>query len=208
MISAHGWCSRADAYRTISSLPSSLGELLRRHDPAAWTATLAYRPRSELPFNAGTVDLATPVMLDTTVYIDALKPPGLPTAVAVLVARNIVLHCAVARAELALSLGHLDPAHPRTAQNAMTLREVLFRMAPTRVFAPSAEAWTEGALMSGILARVQGLARDSRRALLNDALMLLTAIEQGAVLVSRNIRDMDLLLRLRPEAQVLLYDRT
>ena len=80
-------------------------------------------------------------------------------------------------------------------------------MAPTRIITPSADAWIEAAVIAGILARVQGYPRENRRALLNDALMLLAAVEAGAVLISRNIRDMDLLLRFRPEASVLLYDR-
>ena len=42
---------------------------------------------------------------------------------------------------------------------------------------------------------------------LHDAMMLLTAVEAGAVLISRNVRDMDLLLRFGPNARVLLYDR-
>jgi predicted nucleic acid-binding protein len=186
---------------------TGLGEILRRHDPAAWTTTLAYRPRADLPFDAAAIDPAAPVMLDTTVYIDALKSPGLPPPVATVIARNIVLHAAITRTELALSLGHLDPAHPMTARNAIPLRETLLRMAPSRIFAPSADAWTEASLIAGILARIQGRPREARRALLNDALLLLTAIEQRAVLISRNITDMDLLLRFRPDAQILLYDR-
>ena len=55
-------------------------------------------------FDAAAVDGAVPVMLDTTVYLDALKPPGLPPAVATLVARNVVLHCSVRCAELAVSV--------------------------------------------------------------------------------------------------------
>ena len=41
--------------------------------------------------------------------------------------------------------------------------------------------------------------------LINDALLFLSACEQGAILVSMNSRDMDLLLRFRPEAHVLLF---
>ncbi|HET6237020.1 MAG TPA: hypothetical protein VFE41_18960 [Acetobacteraceae bacterium] len=37
--------------------------------------------------------------------------------------------------------------------------------------------------------------------------MLLTAMEAGATLISRNVRHMDLLLRFRPDARGLLYDR-
>jgi hypothetical protein len=189
-------------------LPSDPGELLARHNPAAWISTLAYRARSALPFDAGAVGGATPVMLDTTVYLDALKTPGLPSPIATLVARNVVLHCSIACAELAVSVGHLNPAHPQTARHRTPLIDILSRMVPTRVVAPSADAWTEAAIVSGILARTQGYAREARRAVLHDAMMLLTAAEAGAVLISRNVRDMDLLLRFWPKAQVLLYDRS
>jgi hypothetical protein len=188
-------------------LPSDPGELLARHDPAAWTGTLAYRARADLPFDTGAIGGETPVMLDTTVYLDALRAPGLPTAIATLVARNVVLHCSIAGAELAVSVGHLDPAHPQTAIHRMPLIDILSRMAPTRIVAPGADAWTDAAVVAGILARTQGYAREARRAVLHDALMVLTAVEAGAVLISRNVRDMDLLLRCWPNARVLLYDR-
>lgn len=188
-------------------MPFDPGAWPTPHDPAAWTRTLHYRDRADLPFDAARVGEATPVMLDTTVYIDALKAPGLPQAIATLVARNVVLHCAVASADLAVSVGHLDPAHPATSTHRTPLVDILRRMVPTRIVAPSAGAWTEAAAIAGILARVQAYAREHRRAMLFDALMLLTAIECGAALISRNIRHMDLLLRFRPDAQVLLYDR-
>jgi hypothetical protein len=75
-------------------------------------------------------------------------------------------------------------------------------------------------MLSGILARTQlGLARPKkdmsavelccqtgrRRELLNDALVFLTAREAGAILISANVSDMDLLLRFRPDVHVLLY---
>ena len=41
--------------------------------------------------------------------------------------------------------------------------------------------------------------------MLNDALIFLTAQEQGAVLVTANRKDMDVLLRFGRGAQVLLY---
>ncbi len=106
-----------------------------------------------------------------------------------------------------MSVRHLDPVHPRTAGHRRPLIDILSRMAPTRIVAPTADAWTEAAVVAGILARTQGYAREARRAVLHDAMMLLTAMEAGATLISRNIRHMDLLLRFRPDAQVLLYDR-
>lgn len=47
-----------------------------------------------------------------------------------------------------------------------------------------------------------------RRQLLNDALVFLTARESGAILISANVSDMDLLLRFRPDVNVLLYRQT
>lgn len=188
-------------------MPSDPGDWFARHDPSAWTRTLAYRERSALPFDAAAVKAATPVMPDTTVYLDALKPTGLPTDIQALMVRNVVLHCAVACAELAVSIGHLDPTHPQTPAHRGPLVDILRRIVPTRVVAPSAVAWTEAAVIAGILARVQSYRREDRRALLHDALLLLTAVDAGAVLISRNIRHIDLLLRFRPDAQVLLYDR-
>jgi predicted nucleic acid-binding protein len=189
-------------------LPSDPGSWLARHDPDAWNRTLAYRSRHELPFDASAVAAESPVMLDTTVYLDAFRPTGLPAPIAAVIARNVVLHCAIACAELAISIGHLDPAHPLTARHRAPLVEALSRMAPTRIVAPGADAWTEAAVITGIIARIQGYARESGRGVLNDALMLLTAIAAGATLISRNVRHLDLLLRFRPEAKVLLYDRS
>ena len=75
-------------------------------------------------------------------------------------------------------------------------------------------------MLSGILARTQhGLARSRadlsaaerccqdglRRKLLNDALIFLAALEHGSILVSANAIDMNLLLKLRPDATVLLF---
>lgn len=72
---------------------------------------------------------------------------------------------------------------------------------------------------AGILARTQGLAvpkralnadrlccqEGRRRELLLDALIFLTAVEQDMLLISANIRHLDLLLQLHPAPNVLLY---
>jgi predicted nucleic acid-binding protein len=187
-------------------LPFDLERALGGHDPNAWTATLAYRPRSALPFDASAVPPERPLSLDTTVYVDALRPRGLPPAIAALVATNPIVHSAVACAEIAVSIGHLDPAHPGTARTRAALEDLLERIDRGTVHAPDPEVWVEAALLAGILARTQGLAKPARRDLLFDALILLAAAEAGCVLVSRNIRHMDLLTRLRPDAAIILYD--
>jgi hypothetical protein len=62
--------------------------------------------------------------------------------------------------------------------------------------------------MAGILARTQAIPKQDRRRFLNDTLLFLQAAEADAVMVSRNSRDIDLLLQLKPQAGVLLYDKS
>lgn len=181
---------------------SSERRRFERHDPAGYVRRLAYRSRDELPFDLGDVPADAVLMLDATVYVDAQKskvPPGLARRLA----GSEIRHSAIALGELAADLGLLDPRHPGTPG---VLLETLHHVDPTRTVAPSPDAWLEASLLAGILARTQGLPRPDRRKLLNDALIFLSAEEQQAVLVSRNVRDFDLLLQLRPDVQVLLYD--
>ena len=87
------------------------------------------------------------------------------------------------------------------------LLETLRRVDDTRTVAPSTSAWLEASVMAGVLARTQHLGKEARRKLLNDALLFLTAGESNSVLISRNAKDMDLLLQMQPGVQVCLYDR-
>jgi predicted nucleic acid-binding protein len=178
-----------------------------RHDPAAYGTTLAYRSRDQLPRDLAAIPPDVPLMLDTTVYIDAQKAK-LPRDLAVGLVGAEIIHSAVALGEIAAGIGLRDPGHPGTPKVSRALREILRKVDPARIVAPSADAWLEASLMAGILARTQNLSKDSRRKLLNDALILLTAAEAHAVLVSRNVKDVDLLLRLRPDAPVHVYDQT
>ena len=188
-------------------MPSSPTELIARHDPAAWSRAIRQRPLAALPFDAATVVARDAVMLDTVAYIDAMKAPGLPRPIAQIVAQNTILHSAIAAAELAVSIGHLDPRDARTANTRKPLDDALARMRSDKIVVPSSDAWIEAAVIAGICARTQGYAKLDRRKLLHDALVLLSAIEADAVLISRNIRDIDLLLNFRPDARVLLYAR-
>jgi hypothetical protein len=100
-----------------------------------------------------------------------------------------------------------------------SIRAHLDHMAIDRTVAPSASAWTQAAVLAGILAQTQGLAaakraltpdraccqEGRRRELLLDALIYLTAVEQEMLLISANIRHMDLLRQLHPTRNVLLY---
>ncbi len=158
-------------------------------------------------------------MLDTTVYVHRLQNK-IPPAIHALVEARPVLHCAVAIAEIAISAGIMDPTHPTTARYRTPLLGLLHGISALDMRAPGPAAWAEAGMLAGILARTQfGLAqprtalgfaaaeqqRENRRRLLNDALIFLCAGEHGAVLVSGNVADIDLLLRFRPDIQALLY---
>ena len=125
----------------------------------------------------------------------------------------------MACAELAISIGILDPSDTRTRESIATIQAHMDLMGTGRAVSPSASAWTEAAILAGMLARTQGLAVPRRqlnpdqlccqigrrRELLLDALLYITAIERDMLLLSGNIRHMDLLLQLRPSRNVLLY---
>lgn len=160
------------------------------------------------------------MLLDTTYYLD--RGAGrVPSAILDLIAErpHLVHTCATTCAELAISIGLLDPRDARTPSTTAVIQAHLDRMALDMIVSPGPASWTEAATLAGILARTQGLAvpkrgltpdqeccqRGRRRELLLNALLYLTAIEHGMLLVSGNVRHMDLLLQIRPSRNVLLY---
>lgn len=178
--------------------------LLRRTKPSRWNRPLARRTDTELPFNAAALGRGAAVVLNSTVYIHSLQD-RLPPAIDGVLARATVYHSSVARAEIAFSLGSLDPKDSRTAKRRAVLERLLDRMPERRRLAPSDGTCLEAAILCGILARIQGYGGDNRRRLLRDALIFTTARECGATLVSGNVADMDLLSAIRPDAKILLY---
>ncbi len=122
-------------------------------------------------------------------------------------ASRTILHGAPALAEIAVTIGALDPADRRTRATLVPIVEMLTRINPSRIIAPSYEVWLEAAMIAGILTRTQAISKQDRRKFLNDALLFLQAADTGSVMVSRNSRDLDLLLQLKPQARVLLYDK-
>jgi hypothetical protein len=123
-------------------------------------------------------------------------------------ASRTILHGAPALFELAVTIGTLEPADRRTQAALNPIVEMLTRISPARIIAPSYEVWLEAAVTAGILARTQSIPKQDRRKFLNDALLFLQAADTGSVMVSRNSRDLDLLLQLKPQARVLLYEKS
>lgn len=203
-----------------SSSPSKrdAGAVVAQHDPADHLGSIARRPDAELPFDLAAIPADLPVMLDTGFYISRLKGK-LVAPILDFVEGRPVLHSGIACGELAISVGMLTPGHATTPAYRAPIMNLLATIDMDQAIAPSATAWAEAGVITGILARTQHLNRSrkelspaedccqtgKRRKLLNDALIFLSAVEANAVLVSENINDMDLLLRFKPTAHVLLY---
>jgi hypothetical protein len=170
---------------------------------------LAYRERDALPYDPAAIQPDDAIMPDTTVYVDGVKG-RLPDSVRGLLVGRRILHSGVACAELSVVVGVLDPADPTTPGYLAPVMDVLDEMDPVTTTTPSAEAWTEAGVLAGILARSQGLVGKRRRGERGRAVLQAgagalaaarradlpsAAAEQGAVLVSRNKRHIDLLLQ-------------
>jgi hypothetical protein len=188
-------------------LRSDVRSIISQNDPGRWSRPLAHRPKADLPFDPLQVPARASLLFDATVYIDQLKGQ-LPTSIINLMASRTILHGAPALAELAVTIGALEPADRRTQATLIPIIETLTRINPSRIIVPSYAMWLEAAVMAGILARTQTIPKQDRRKFFNDALLFLQAAYSGSVLVSRNSRDLDLLLQLKPQAHVLLYDKS
>jgi hypothetical protein len=198
---------------------STAAEAAWMHDPDVHLRPFSRRPDNQLSFDPATMPTDLPVMLDTNFYILGGQRQ-LPPAILAFVDGRTVIHSGIALAELTVSAGILDPQHPNTPGHRNPLHRMLASISLAACVSPSAAAWVEAGMLSGILARTQlGLAKPKkdlspvekccqeglRRKILHDALIFLTAREQGAILVSSNVKDMDLLKRFRPDVNVLLY---
>jgi len=168
--------------------------------------TLARRRDDALPF----VDTAPigghGLLLDTCVYIDQMQDRS-PQVLDDLIARRQVNHSTVAIQELMHAVGALDPSDARTAGVIAEIGKQIKAMPPHRVFAPDVEVLGRGALLSGILCRLQGYERDGRLRALQDCVLFLQAQKLGLVVLTANAGDYDILLQLIPAGRALFYRR-
>ncbi len=144
------------------------------------------------------------VLLDTTVYIDALHD-RLPVTVEALLRTATLMHSTIARSELAVAFGRLNPADSRTASTLEKIGAVIEAIPSHRLEAPSARATIQGGMLTGAIGRLSGMADDQWRKLFNDAQLFFQALELGAFWLTANISDADLLQQLAPNGRILLY---
>jgi hypothetical protein len=162
--------------------------------------------------------LDLPVMPDATFYINRLQRK-VPGEVLHFVDSRGLLHSGIACGEMSITVGALDPNHPKTKESSAPIMRLLETIEVAQSVSPSSTAWAEAGMIAGMLARTQLLGRSKkemppveyccergrRRELLHDVLLYLTALENDAILVTANAKDIDLVRRIKPGAHVLFY---
>lgn len=188
------------------SSSSALEQSLRRLKPEKRQKQLACRDRSQLRFLSKIKPPLPKLLLDTTVYIDALQG-RLPDDMEVALRTASLWHCPVTEAELTALAGLLDPAHPGTARAIAQVAASIELRPAHRILTPDRDTWREAGILAGLLARLQRYGKNEQRKALNDALIFLTAARNGCVVLTRNVRDFDQLMQLDAKGQAVFYDR-
>lgn len=188
------------------SSSSNIHRSLRRLKPEKHTAQLKPRGRSMLTFVDPLKRSFPKLLLDTTVYIDALQGSFPHNAEGVLRASEL-WHSTVTEAELAALTGLLDPKHPDTPQVVKQVVSSIEKRPDHRILNPDADVWREAGILAGLLARLQHYGKSEQRRTLNDALIFLSAAKNGCDVLTRNVVDFDLLMQLAPFGKAIFYEK-
>jgi predicted nucleic acid-binding protein len=181
-----------------------LARMLRRLKPEKRRARLVRRPDSDLSFVEGDTLAGPPLLLDTCVYLHVLRGKT-PERVDVLLRSRTLLHSAVAIGELTNRLGARAPAKQRDRAARANLVRAIVEIPEHRVVAPSVTMWAEAGILAGLRARLGGFNEGLEQESLNDALILVQARAEGAIVLTENLSDFDPLQQLVPDAHVLFY---
>jgi hypothetical protein len=165
---------------------------------------LVRRPDVALPFVADTVAAGAELLLDTCVYVDILQGRA-PQVIKRLLTIRLCNHSGVALAELTHLFGRLDPRDQRTSQVLAEIDGVISDIPAHRLRAPSVKVLGEAGMLAGLAARLAKIEAGHQQALLNDAALYLQAVDQGQILLTRNIREFDWFDQLLPNHRVLFY---
>jgi predicted nucleic acid-binding protein len=188
-------------------LSSELAGILRRIKPEKRIVALKPRDASSLAFLGQSSRLPSKLLYDTTVYIDILQGT-FPRDGEIALRTADAWHSTVTAAELCAPIGSLNPAHPGTGEVVRQLTAAIERRPVHRTIAPDREIWLEAGILTGVLARIQQYSVSDRHRVLNDALLFSTARKHGLTVLTRNVRDFDLLQQLEASCSVLLYTRS
>jgi predicted nucleic acid-binding protein len=177
---------------------------LRRIKPHRFTRPIQRRPASELSFVRGSPESGRELLLDTCVYIDVLQGKTPPEVDALLRLRTLN-HLAVCVAELTHGFGRLDPGHPGTGAVLQTIAETIGAIPPHRLESATADVVIEAGILAGLVFRLCHLQPGQEVAALSDAIVYLHAMSNGLTVLTRNIRDFDVMNQILPDGRVLFY---
>lgn len=150
--------------------------------------------------------IGTPVLLDTTVYIDTLQGRS-PAALDAFIRFRTCNHSAVCLSELTHAFGRLDPDDRRTKRALASIRDTILDIPAHRIASPDTEIWGMAGVLAGLLFRFGAYPAGAERKCLNDALVYLQARKLGVPVVTGNLKDFDYLNQLVPDGRVMLYRR-
>ena len=173
----------------------------RKHRP------LKRRQDDKLTWVADVPPIGSPVLLDSTVYIDTLQGRSPPALDAIITLRTCN-HSAVCLSELTHAFGRLSPSDPRTADALKVIGHTIRDIPVHRLAAPDIETWGAAGILAGILFRLGSYAAGAERKCLNDALVFLQGRKLGWPILTGNIADFDFLNQLVPDGRILLYRRS
>lgn len=177
---------------------------LRRIKPHRFTAPLRRRSLDALRLVVDPPTPGTDLLLDACVYIDVLQGRT-PAEVDDLLQLRTLNHLSVCIAELTHAFGRLDPRHPATATTLRALAQTIADIPLHRLATPSANVVLEAGILAGLVFRLGGFAAGQELAALNDATLYLHAATHGQEILTRNVRDFDIINQILPEGRVLFY---
>jgi predicted nucleic acid-binding protein len=167
---------------------------------------LRRRQDDKLSWIADAAAMGSPILLDSTVYIDTLQGRS-PPALDVFITLRTCNHSAVCLSELTHAFGRLSPADPRTASALKIIGQTIRDIPAHRLVAPDTETWGTAGVLAGILFRLGSYAAGAERKCLNDALVFLQGRKLGWPILTGNIADFDFLNQLVPDGRIVLYRR-
>lgn len=146
--------------------------------------------------------IGAPLLLDTTVYLHVLRGKTTPLVDALLRTRALY-HSATAVAELTFRFGARRAASARERAARAQLEGAVEEIPTHRLIWPTPEIWAEAGILAGMRARAGDLPASQQG--LNDALILLQARRVGAMALTANVDDFDILSQIAGGAGVVYY---
>ena len=181
-----------------------LDAALRSLRPRKRRQPLRRRPDHKLAWVDDAPAIGSPVLLDTTVYVDVLQGRS-PAALDAFISLRTCNHSSVCLSELTHAFGRLSPSDPRTAGALDVIGQTIRDIPTHRLVAPDATTWGVAGILAGLLFRLGSDAPGGEQRRLNDALIYLQGCKLGWPVVTGNIADFDFLNQLVPDGRILVY---